>query len=255
MGEFNEIYKSLCEDLLSADVVGETREVCGAMFTLQNIDSVFSTVRNPSLRYTCAELVWYLSGSRDVRFIGQFASLWKDISDDGVTSNSCYGYLIHKAHGFDQMEKVIELLRADPDSRRAVINLNVPNPKVIETKDEPCTIALQFLIRDRALDCIAMMRSNDIWTGLPYDVMYFTTLQKIIADTLDADYGSYTHVAGSMHVYLKDEGKITDRLSQNRVYSFRINHTKLKKYAEFLHEVATPDNILDLCRDAGVLID
>ena len=255
MGEFNEIYKTLCEDLLYADVVGETREICGATFTLHDINSVFSTVRNPSLRYTCAELIWYLSGSRDVRFIGRFASLWKAISDDGVTSNSGYGYLIHKAHGFDQMEKVIELLRVDPGSRRAVINLNVPNPEVIETKDEPCTIALQFLIRDGALDCIAMMRSNDIWTGLPYDIMYFTTLQKIIADALGVDYGSYTHVAGSLHMYLKDEEKIADRLSQDRVYNFRINHTKLKKYAEFLHDVATPDNILDLCRRAGVLID
>ena len=255
MGEFNEIYKTLCEELLDADIVGKTREIRAVTFVLQDIDSVYSTVRNPSLKYACAELIWYLSGSKSMHFISQFASLWKDISDDGITSNSGYGYLVHKEYGFDQMEKIIALLRTDPDSRRAIIHLKAPNPKVIETKDEPCTIALQFMIRDGELDCIAMMRSNDIWTGLPYDVIYFTTLQKIIADALGVNYGVYVHFAGSMHMYLKDEDKVVDRLSKNRAYDFKIDHAKLQDYAGSLYYLVTPDNILDLCRKTGVLVD
>ena len=88
-------------------------------------------------------------------------------------------------------------MTVDPNTRRAVVNINVPNVNVIETKDEPCTIALQFLNRDGKLHCTAIMRSNDIWFGTPYDWAFFIELQKVIADKLGLGYGTYTHFATS----------------------------------------------------------
>jgi thymidylate synthase len=143
-----------------------------------------------------------------MEYISKYSTFWKHISDDGVTSNSAYGYLLKHKHGFDQIEKVIELLTVDPNSRRAVININVPNASVIETKDEPCTIALQFLNRDGKLYCTAIMRSNDIWFGTPYDWAFFIELQKVIADRLGLGYGTYTHFATSFHMYERNIDEI-----------------------------------------------
>lgn len=204
----DKIYLSLCKDLLHAPRVNNTRELNNVKLQLWDINENIVSIRGISDTYLFGELLWYFTGRNDAKFIGTFSKMWERLSDDGVTSNSAYGYLMMYQHGFNQIEKVIELLKVDPDSRRAVINLNVPNEKVIETKDEPCTIALQFMIRNGKLNCTTMMRSNDIWFGLPYDVAFFTELQKYIADRLEVGYGVYTHFVTSLHMYERDEEKI-----------------------------------------------
>lgn len=195
------LYLRACEELLAAPKIGNTREINNAIFTLTDINNNIVRIRNISLSYLCGELAWYFSGRRDTKFIAAFSKFWNKISDDGENANSAYGYLIRLAFNFDQIEKVVELLKKDPNSRRAKININTPNENVIETKDEPCTMFLQFMIRDGKLNCTAVMRSNDIWLGFPYDVAFFTELQKYIARRLQVNYGTYTHIAISLHVY------------------------------------------------------
>lgn len=208
-GEINETYKKLCKALLKdGQKVGNTLEIQNLSFTIDVNEGNIVSCRDISLPYLFGEMTWYLAGSESMAFISKFASMWKHISDDGVTSNSAYGNIMFHRHGFNQVETVIELLKADPDSRRALINFNVPNPNVITTKDEPCTVMLQFLIRDGRLNCTGVMRSNDIWYGLPYDIAFFTGVQKYIAEELYIDVGIYTHFATSLHVYEKDLEKI-----------------------------------------------
>lgn len=211
MPNMNSIYKDICKDLtIKGHKVGNTTEINNYTFTLDNVDENIVTLksRDISLIYLVAELLWYFEGRNDVDFIGKFASMWNRISDDGVTNNSAYGYILKYKHGFDQIEKIIELLQKDPNTRRAVLNINVPNEKVIETKDEMCTIALNLYIRDGKLNCTGMMRSNDVWFGLTYDIVYFTELQKYIASRLGIKAGSYTHFATSMHYYDRDKERI-----------------------------------------------
>lgn len=88
------------------------------------------------------KLAWYFTGREDVEFISKFSSFWEHISDDGVTNRSAYGAIVFNRYGFDQVAQVIDTLKRDPCSRRAVINFNVPNPERFETKDEICTIAM-----------------------------------------------------------------------------------------------------------------
>lgn len=203
------LYIKILEDLIcDGKVIGNTYELTNCCMELTDVENNIVSIRNISDTYLFAELIWYFSGSEDVRFIGSFASKWIDITDDGITSNSAYGACIKHRYGFDQLEKVIELLKKDPNSRRAIINLNVPNRFVIETKDELCTIALHFMIRDKKLNCTAMMRSNDIWFGFPYDVVFFTELQKYIAMRLNIDCGTYTHFSTSIHAYKNQMDKI-----------------------------------------------
>ena len=132
---------------------------------LQNVNII---VENPRARiiacperkfsaaYAFGELAWYLSGRNDVETMGYYSKFIKNCSDDGETLNSAYGYRIftgnHPKIGFDQWENCIRLLRNDKDSRQAVIHLHTPNDK--KTKDEVCTMSLQFLIRDNKLNMI-----------------------------------------------------------------------------------------------------
>lgn len=181
----NDIYRQLCGKIsVQGQEAAGTKEMLNSGFTLLDITDNIATVRTGySLSYMLGELTWYFTGREDVEFIS------KCISDDGVTNRSAYGAIVFNRYGFDQVAQVIDTLKRDPYSRNAVINFNVPNPERFETKDEICTIALVFELREGKLDCTGIMRSNDVWLGTPYDVVFFTELQKHIANELGVGYG------------------------------------------------------------------
>lgn len=102
--------------------------------------------------------------------------------------------------------QVVDLLKRDPDSRQAVLTLFDSDRDLgrVEQVDLPCTVMLQYLIRDGALHSWTVMRSNDAWLGLPYDLMQFGMLQAAIAQALGLPVGRMTHSAGSMHLYARN---------------------------------------------------
>lgn len=251
------IYKAICEKLIAmGNEVRGTKELNNFSFTLTDLDNNVINVRNISKSYICGELLWYALGRKDVAFINKFAGLWGRISDDGETSYSAYGDIVFNRHGFNQVDKIIQLLCDDPESGRAVINFNVPNERVIETKDEICTIALQFLIRDGKLNCYGVMRSNDVWYGLPYDVIFFTELTKYIAHRLGIPYGTYTHTVISLHVYERNYDDIANLPEATSKISVDFEKMMLYKYV-LEHIVETSDSPkIDLpiaCEQYGIL--
>lgn len=163
---------------------------------------VSSNTRKMPMRYAVGELAWYLSGSNKVKDIARYAKKWAEISDDGITNNSAYGYRIFQKFGFDQWEYVKELIKKDPNTRQAVIHIK--NADNTPTKDTPCTVYLQFFLREGKLHLSVHMRSNDIWMGVPYDMFSFCFLQVKMAMELGVEVGSYTHYAGSLHLYKRD---------------------------------------------------
>lgn len=189
------------ENSRDGDVVGEITDA-----VIQVEDPTRNIVRNPvrkmPLRYAIGELAWYLSGSNKVTDISQFSSVWEKLSDDGETNNSAYGWRIFSKFGFDQWEHVKTLLQKDPLSRQAVIHIKDADNRL--TKDTPCTVYLQFLIRDGKLHLSVHMRSNDVWMGVPYDMFSFCFLQVKMAMELGVKVGHYTHYAGSLHLYERD---------------------------------------------------
>lgn len=181
-----------------------TGEIINAITVIDDPKSnlVTSPIRKLSYKYAIGELLWYLSGSNKLDAIANYSKAWNKLSDDSETVNSAYGYRIFEKFGFNQWEHVKGLLKADPNSRQAVIHIKEPNPE--KTKDLPCTVALQYFIRDGKLYATTYMRSNDIWLGFPYDVFTFTCLQIKMAFELGVGIGSYTHIAGSLHLYSRN---------------------------------------------------
>lgn len=170
-----------------------------------------SPIRKLPMRYMIGELLWYLSGNNSLDAIRLYTSAWDRMSDDGVAVNSNYGDRIQHAideitgEEFDQLEMVIKMLKISPESRQAVIHIKqarnlVENP----SKDVNCTVCLQFFIRNGKLYLTTYMRSNDLWMGFPNDVFQFTAIQIYLAMRLGVQLGTYTHIAGSLHLYDRD---------------------------------------------------
>lgn len=170
------------------------------------VDMCFPVVltkhRKLSYEFMAAEAWWILSGRRDVESISRHCKAIKNFSDDGETFFGAYGPKITK-----QIEYVVETLKRDRDSRQAVLTIWRENPPI--TKDVPCTVSVQWLIRDGLLHCIDTMRSNDVWLGFPYDVFNFSMLSWSILERLrdegiDVQLGTLFLNAGSHHMYEKN---------------------------------------------------
>lgn len=160
---------------------------------------VQSDIRKMPMRYAVGELLWYLSGNPTLKAIQNYTKAWDRMSDDGLYVNSNYGWCIQHKYNFDQWEYVKDLFMKDKNTRQAVLHIKTADNK--PSKDVNCTVCIQFLLRDGKLNATTYMRSNDIWMGFPYDVFSFTALQCKMAMELGVDIGTYTHIAGSLHLY------------------------------------------------------
>lgn len=163
---------------------------------------MYNKIRNMPIRYAVGELLWYLSGNNNLREIQKYTKAWDRMSDDGITVNSNYGYCIQKKFGFDQWEYVKEKLAKESNTRQAVIHIKAPSNE--PSLDVNCTVCCQFLIRNDKLYMTTYMRSNDLWLGFPYDVFQFTAMQILMSMELGVGLGTYTHIAGSLHLYQRD---------------------------------------------------
>ena len=209
-----EVYSTLIEELIKQPDVGNTKEINNCMLVIHNPtlkSSIYFTYRKKlSLKYSNAELKWYWSGDNSCHTIGQYAKMWLSLTDDGETNNSAYGYILFKKYGFNQLEQIIELLKKDSTTRRAVLNISDPTINRITTKDMQCTIALDFLIRNGQLEETVVMRSNDVVKGFTYDYIFFVSIGEYIAERLGLKLGVYTHHAISIHLYHSDIGSYID---------------------------------------------
>lgn len=205
-------YKELVEmNMGDTSRDGDIRgEVINAISVLNNpIKNILkSPIRHLPMSYAIGEMLWYMSGNRDLKEIQKYTNGWDRMSDDGKTVNSNYGWCIKEKYGFNQWEFVKTELKQNPNSRRAVIHIKEPSHYV--SRDVNCTVCLQFFIRDNKLYLTTYMRSNDIWMGFPYDVFQFTNMQILMSMELGIGIGTYTHIAGSLHLYERDAKKVLE---------------------------------------------
>jgi thymidylate synthase len=216
----NDLYKNMIIDIYkNGSIVSphgmESKEIKGYKFVLSDINDNIITLPGfeTNINYANEELKWYLTGTSNINFSPLIKKIWEKYSDDGINVNSNYGERIYGRHNIirvNQWQFVADLLKNDSFSRQAVININSYFDKH-ESKDIPCTMFLQFLLRNNKLDMVTSMRSNDAFYGFRNDLYCFTELQKLMAFELKVDYGEYIHFAGSMHLY-KDKYLNAERL-------------------------------------------
>ena len=248
----NELYRNVVVLLSTVgESVSDTKELRNIELVLTNPYECLVTNKTDSkygceISYILAEIVGNFVGCNRLSYISQFSKFWLKISDDSETINSAYGHIIMHKHGFDQLEACLDELRSNPESRRAVININTPHYagsnelSLSETKDEPCTVSLQFMIRRGSLHLTTYMRSNDIYLGFPNDIAYFCALQITAAASLGVEVGMYTHYVGSMHMYDRHVELATIE-HKPKIVKFDI--PKLKQESTFIYELTACGNV------------
>lgn len=152
--------------------------------------------RAAGYKFMAAEAAWIIGGDNRVSAIAKYARSMREFSDDGVFLSGAYGPKV-----VDQLPYVSEALRRDPETRQAVMTLWRERPA--QSKDVPCTVAVQFIIRSGVLHVVDTMRSSDLWLGWPYDVFTFSMIARVVASSLRPvpQLGDLTVVAGSSHLY------------------------------------------------------
>lgn len=158
--------------------------------------------RKLGYRFMAAEAAWMLGGDNLVSTIAPYSKTISQFSDDGFTFFGAYGPRL-KA----QLTSVAKALAADPGTRRAVANIWREDPP--KTKDYPCHLSCQFMIREERLHCFTTMRSSDAWLGVPYDIFNFSMWSAYVLLFLEVNMnirglklGQLHNTAASRHLYL-----------------------------------------------------
>jgi len=152
--------------------------------------------------YAEAEWQWYLTGDRNVKKLGEIygmvPKIWEKMADLDGNVNSNYGYQWEREY---QLDRVVHALRANQDTRQAVISIYDGKEIKNYRHDTPCTTAIQFSIVNNRLEMCVTMRSNDLWFGFCIDQYCFSQLHKLVSERTGYEQGGYFHFAHNIHIY------------------------------------------------------
>ena len=206
----SEALPSLMRSLLTAPAVhsrnGLTRERTMVSITIAHPHQrgITAPHRHASLPAQIAETMWVLAGRNDVDWLSHYLPRAPQFSDDGKVWRGGYGPRIrHWNEGrVDQLRHVVGLLREDPDTRRAVINIYDPSIDDQPGKDIPCNNWLHFLPRDGKLHLHVATRSNDLmwgWSGI--NAFEWSALLEVVAALTGFIMGELHFSISSLHLY------------------------------------------------------
>lgn len=213
-------------------------EILGGFATLNLNEGLFVwPARKLVLRLAIAEAWWMLSGRNDVETLAAVSPRMRQYSDDGLTFFGAYG-----TRFVEQRSRIVQSLVDDRDSRQAVLTIwDKPNPP--PTKDLPCSVSAQWMIRGNSLHCIYTLRSSDLWLGWPYDMFTMSCMSFHILLELrlrgypELQLGRLFYRAGSMHVYEENRKGVLECLRseppQSLVY-FDKHFTAMKSPEQFV---------------------
>lgn len=195
---------------------GAISEMYGVLLKLDNPRARLSRTEARGKSFSAlGEFLWYMSKSNSLDFIQYYIPKYSDYTDDGQTIHGGYGPRLFRMHNqFDQVTKVIDLLKEGPTTKRAVIQVVDASDLAKHYKDIPCTCTLHFVIRDNKLHMHTSMRSNDAFLGLPHDIYCFTMIQELIACSVGVDMGTYNHSVASLHLYRSHAGQAQQYLKE-----------------------------------------
>lgn len=158
------------------------------------------------------EALWMLAGRRDVKYVAHFVKRMAEYSDNGQVLQGAYGYRWRRYFGKDQLDYVVELLKNDPFTRRAVVTMWDPRldlQKENKSKDHPCNLQLVFRVlygrtnEPNRLHMMVTNRSNDaIWGLFGANAVHMSAVQEYVAGHLGLKVGTMTTVAMNFHAYV-----------------------------------------------------
>ncbi|MEX1908484.1 thymidylate synthase [Janibacter sp. Y6] len=183
------------------------------------------TTKKLHLRSIIGELLWFLRGETNVRWLQERGiSIWDEWADEDGELGPVYGHQWRSwptpdGGTVDQIAKVIESIRTNPDSRRHVVSAwNVA--EVDDMALPPCHTLFQFYVAPGAdggrgrLSCQLYQRSGDVFLGVPFNIASYALLTMIVAQQCDLELGDLVHTLGDAHLYLNHLEQADEQLGR-----------------------------------------
>lgn len=164
------------------------------------------TTKKLHLRSIIIELLWFLSGDTNIRYLKENGvSIWDDWADEKGDLGPVYGFQWRSWPGpdgqsVDQISKLIEQIRSNPNSRRLMVVAY--NPAYVDQMAlPPCHSLFQFYVADGKLSCQLYQRSADTFLGVPFNIASYALLTHMIAQQCDLEVGDFVWTGGDTHLY------------------------------------------------------
>jgi|TARA_B110000879_G_C11174577_1_gene515271 thymidylate synthase len=212
------------------------------------------TTKKLHLKSIIYELLWFLNGDTNVKYLQKNGvRIWNAWADENGELGPVYGkqwrsWTKPNGETVDQIERVVDLIKNNPDSRRILVNAW----NVGELEDmalTPCHCLFQFYVADGKLSCQLYQRSADTFLGVPFNIASYALLTMMLAEVCDLEYGEFVHTFGDVHLYtnhleqaelqltrdFRDLPKMTIRKGVKSIYDFEFEDFKLEGYDPHPH--------------------
>ncbi len=177
------------------------------------------TTKKLHLKSIVYELLWFLRGETNVRWLQQHGvTIWDEWADAAGELGPVYGHQWRNWPGrdggtVDQISEVVRSLKEKPDSRRHIVTAWNP-ADVPKMKLPPCHALFQFYVANGALSCQLYQRSADIFLGVPFNIASYALLTLMMAQVSGLKPGEFVHTLGDAHVYLNHLEQAREQLAR-----------------------------------------
>ena len=207
------------------------------------------TTKKVFMRLIIHELLWFLSGSTNIRYLTENnVHIWDEWADENGELGPVYGsqwrsWPTPDGTTIDQIEQVVTSIKENPDSRRHIVSAwNVA--EVNNMALPPCHTLFQFYVADGKLSCQLYQRSADIFLGVPFNIASYALLTMMIAQVTDLELGDFVHTFGDAHLYANHLEQADQQLQRSPmplptlmlnpevkdIFSFQLDDFKLENY-------------------------
>jgi len=177
------------------------------------------TTKKLHLRSIIHELLWFLRGESNVRYLHENkVTIWDEWADEHGELGPVYGVQWRSwptpgGGHVDQIADVLREIRANPDSRRLIVSAwNVG--EIPKMRLPPCHLLFQFYVADGRLSCQLYQRSCDIFLGVPFNIASYSLLTHMVAQQSDLDVGDFVWTGGDCHIYANHFEQVKEQLSR-----------------------------------------
>ena len=197
-----------------------TRSVFGHQMRFDlNAGFPLITTKKCHLKSIIHELLWFLQGDTNIKYLqDNGVRIWDEWADENGDLGPVYGYQWRNwpapnGESIDQISKLIEMIKSNPDSRRLIVS--AWNPALVDDMAlPPCHALFQFYVADGKLSCQLYQRSADIFLGVPFNIASYALLTMMVAQVCDLGVGDFIWSGGDCHLYSNHMDQVEEQLSR-----------------------------------------
>lgn len=184
------------------------------------------TTKKLHLRSIIHELLWFLSGDTNIKYLkDNGVSIWDEWADEHGDLGPVYGKQWRDFGGVDQIQTLLEMINTSPDSRRLIVSawnpVDVPNMAL-----PPCHTMWQVRIVGRKMHLQLYQRSADMFLGVPFNIASYALLLKMLAHVTGYEAGDFVHAIGDAHIYSNHMEQVKLQLSRTPKALPQLNITR-----------------------------